>query len=354
MNLWYNKVMPTDDLIKIFSLSSIAFLVAIVLTPLLTQLLYHFKLGKPIRSDGTTPLYTAMHAKKAGTPTMGGILVWGTTVIVMLVFWTLDRVLDISQFHILNFLTRKETLLPLGAMLGAALVGFADDLLDIKGMGHKGRGLRFRFKVFLYAIVASIGAWWFFVKLGFDSMHIPFYGDVYLGLFFIPFFIAVVVGTSFSVNQTDGLDGLAGGTLSIAFFCFAIIAFMEGRTDLAALLGVICGALLAFLWFNVHPARFFMGDTGSMGLGVLLAIVAFLTNTVFILPIIGIIFVIEALSFFLQIIWRKLFKRKLFLSAPIHHHLEASGWPESKVTMRFWILSVVAGIIGVIIFFIDR
>lgn len=354
MNLWYNKVMPTDDLIKIFSLSSIAFLVAIVLTPLLTQLLYHFKLGKPIRSDGTTPLYTAMHAKKAGTPTMGGILVWGTTVIVMLVFWTLDRVLDISQFHILNFLTRKETLLPLGAMVGAALVGFADDLLDIKGMGHKGRGLRFRFKVFLYAIVASIGAWWFFVKLGFDSMHIPFYGDVYLGLFFIPFFIAVVVGTSFSVNQTDGLDGLAGGTLSIAFFCFAIIAFMEGRTDLAALLGVICGALLAFLWFNVHPARFFMGDTGSMGLGVLLAIVAFLTNTVFILPIIGIIFVIEALSFFLQIIWRKLFKRKLFLSAPIHHHLEASGWPESKVTMRFWILSVVAGIIGVIIFFIDR
>jgi phospho-N-acetylmuramoyl-pentapeptide-transferase len=346
--------MYMDELIKIFSLSSIAFLFAIAVTPLLTNLLYDYRLGKNIRSDENTPLYTKLHAKKQGTPTMGGVLVWGTAVILAVTFWFLDRILQISQFHILNFLTRKETLLPLGAMVGAALVGFVDDFLDIRGLGHKGRGLRFRFKVILYAMVASIGAWWFYFKLGFDSVHIPLTGDINLGWLFIPFFIIVVVGTSFAVNQTDGLDGLAGGTLSIAFFCYAIISYMQGRVNLAALLGVICGGLLAFLWFNIYPARFFMGDTGSMGLGVLLAIVAFLTNSVYLLPIIGLIFVVEAGSFFLQMIWRHAFKQKLFLSSPIHHHFEALGWPESKVTMRFWILSVVSGIIGVIIFFLNK
>lgn len=352
--MWYNIFMATDELIKIFSLSSIAFLFAIAVTPLFSKFIYHFRLGKNIRSDGSTPLYTEMHAKKKGTPTMGGILVWGSALALASVFWFLDRVLGIDQFHILNFLTRRETLLPLGAMFGAALVGFLDDYLDIRGRGHKGRGIRFRVKFVLYTLVALIGAWWFYIKIGFDSIHVPFFGDIYLGILFIPFFLLVVVGTSFAVNQTDGLDGLAGGTLSIAFFCFGIISFMQGRENLAALCGVICGGLLAFLWFNVHPARFFMGDTGSMGLGVLLAIIAFLTNTTLLLPLIGLIFVIEAGSFLLQISWRKIFKRKLFLSAPIHHHLEALGWPESKVTMRFWILSVVSGIIGVIIFFLDK
>lgn len=352
--MWYNISMSTDILIKIFSMSTIAFLLAIIITPLLTELLYKFNLGKQIRSDGSTPVHSELHAKKRGTPTMGGVLIWGTALVLAGGFWFLDRMLNLEQFHIFNFLTRKETLLPLGAMAGAAIVGFIDDFLDIRGRGHMGRGLRFRVKVFLYLLVASIGAWWFYVKLGFDSVHIPFYGDIFLGLLFIPFFLLVVVGTSFAVNETDGLDGLAGGTLSIAFFCFAIIAYVQGRENLATLLGIICGGLLAFLWFNVHPARFFMGDTGSMALGVLLAIVAFLTNSVLLLPIIGIIFVIEAASFFIQIFWRKFFKRKFFISAPIHHHLEALQWPESKITMRFWILSVVAGIIGVIIYFIDK
>ncbi len=346
--------MTSDVLTKIFSLSSVAFLFAVAITPILTDVLYRYKFGKNIRSDGSTPIYSKMHANKQGTPTMGGILVWGTAAMLATLFWVLDRALGFTDFHIFNFLTRRETLLPLGAMVGAAMVGLIDDLLDIRGLGHKGRGFQFRFKVLLYTLVATIGAWWFYFKLEYDWVHIPFVGDWTIGVWFIPFFIAVVVGTSFAVNQTDGLDGLAGGVLLIGFFCYAIIAFMQGRNDLAALLGVICGGLLAFLWFNVYPARFFMGDTGSMGLGVLLAIVAFLTNSVLLLPIIGIIFVAEAASYFLQIFWRKVFKTKLFLSAPLHHHLEAIGWPETKVTMRFWILSAVAGIIGVIIYFLDR
>lgn len=346
--------MGTELLIKIFSLTSISFMLAIALTPLLTNFLYKYSLGKQIRNSEKTPLYTNMHLSKEGTPTMGGLLIWGVIVFLAALFWFLDRALSLEQFHILNFLTRKETLLPLGALVGASIVGLMDDYLDIRKLGHEGRGFRFRFKIILYTLVALIGAWWFYFKLGFDFVHIPFYGDITIGWLFIPFFLIVAVGTSFAVNQTDGLDGLAGGTLLIAFACYALIAFMQGRNDLASMLGVVSGALLAFLWFNVHPARFFMGDTGSMGLGVLLAIVAFLTNSVFLLPLIGIIFLAEAVSTVVQISWRVLFKRKFLLSAPVHHHLEAKGWPETKVTMRFWILAAISGVIAIIIFFLDR
>ena len=283
---------------------------------------------------------------------MGGILIWGTLLVVMGFFWLFDRVLHIGIFSGLDFYSRKETLLPLGVLVGASAVGAIDDWLDVRQRGHKGRGLRFRFKIILYAIVAAIGAWWFYFKLGFNAIHIPFVGGVNLGLWFIPFFILVVISTSFAVNETDGLDGLAGGSLMIAFFSFGLIAFLQGKYELTSFIGVIGGSLLAFLWFNVHPARFFMGDTGSMGLGVLLAIVAFLTNSVLLLPLIGFVFVLEALSYLLQLFWKKVFKKKLFLSAPLHHHLEALGWPETKVTMRLWIISAVMGILGVIFYFI--
>ncbi|HYV33879.1 MAG TPA: phospho-N-acetylmuramoyl-pentapeptide-transferase [Candidatus Limnocylindria bacterium] len=344
--------MAYSVLTKIFSLTSLAFIFALVATPLFTTFLYKNKLGKQIRNDGTTPLFSEMHKGKAGVPTMGGILVWGTLLILMVSFWFLDHVLHIAFFSNFDFYSRRETLLPLGALLGASFVGLLDDWLDVRQLGHKGRGLRFMVKIWLYALVAVIGAWWFYFKLGFDYINIPFAGNLHLGWVFLPFFILVVVATSFSVNQTDGLDGLAGGTLMISFFAFGLIAFLQGKHDLATFIGVICGGLLAFLWFNVFPARFIMGDTGSMGLGVLLAIVAFLTNSILLLPIIGFVFVIEAVSTILQIFYKKYFKKKLFLSAPLHHHFEALGWPEAKVTMRLWIVAAVTSIIGVIIYFI--
>lgn len=349
---------------KVFSLAAAGFLLAFASTPILTNFLYKNRLGKQIRAGGDTPVFTKLHASKAGTPTMGGILIWGSVLILAMFFWTLDRVLGVSEinifnktyplFHGLNFLTRKETLLPLGALIGASLVGLLDDFLDARKRGFSGRGLRFRFKIFLYAFVAAVGAWWFYSKLAVDTINIPFYGDAVLGLWYIPFFIFVVVGTSFAVNQADGLDGLAGGTLFVAYLSMAFVSFMEGRINLTAMLGVVVGSLLAFLWFNVYPARFFMGDTGSMGLGVLLAIVAFLTDTVLLLPFFGFIFVGEALSYFLQLFWKKVFKRKLFIVSPIHHHLEAKGWPETKITMRFWIISWVMAIVGMLIYFVDK
>ena len=344
--------MISYHLIVILVLTTISFGLAIIFTPVLTNFLYRHKLGKNIRNDGTTPIFSALHASKQGTPTMAGILVWFTTGFVTVLFWLCDRVFHISYLHSLNFLDKRETLVPLGAFLGASAVGLIDDVLDLLKRGHKGRGFRFRYKVFLYAFVAAIGAYWFYFKLGFHTLEIPFYGVINIGWLYIPLFILVVVATSFAVNQTDGLDGLAAGTLMTAFFAFDLIAYLQGKYDLSAFISVIIGSLLAFLWFNIYPARFFMGDTGSMGLGTVLAVIAFLVHGPLVLPIIGIVFLIEAISTFLQLFWKKIFHKKLIQSAPFHNHLQAIGWPESKVTMRMWIIATVFAILGVLVFFI--
>ncbi|MEK7103597.1 MAG: phospho-N-acetylmuramoyl-pentapeptide-transferase, partial [Patescibacteria group bacterium] len=224
----------------------------------------------------------------------------------------------------------------------------------VKKIGPIGGGLRMRHRMFLYTAIAVIGAWWFYYKLQWDTLHIPFFGDVTMGLWYIPFFIFVIVATAFSVNEIDGLDGLSGGTLLSAFAAFGSIAFIQGRFDLATLCAVIIGALLAFLWFNIYPAKFFMGDTGSMSLGVTLGIVALLTNSALLLPIIGFLFVIESLSVIVQMASKKFRKKKIFLSTPIHHHFEAKGWAEPTIVMRFWVISWVLAVIGVVIVLVDR
>lgn len=342
------------NIIKVLTLAAIAFVVAILWTPLLTNILYKYKLGKSIRDSGA-PVYTALHQKKAGTPTMGGILIWATTLVLAIIFWLLAHLFDKNWFFgLLNFLDRPETLLPLGALVIAALIGLFDDLMNIFKIGPKGGGLRMRHRIILYTIVAVIGAWWFFYKLGWDTIHIPGVGDFSVGWAYIPLFIFVIVATSFSVNEADGLDGLAGGILLSCFGAYSVIAFVEGKINLAAFCAVICGALLAFLWFNIYPARFFMGDTGAMALGTTLGIVAMLTNSVLVLPIIALPLVIESLSVIAQIASKKLFGRKIFKSTPIHHHFEALGWPETKVTMRFWIIAAVSSAMGLVIGLIGR
>jgi len=342
-------------IIKILLLTTLAFVFAIAWTPLLTHFLYKYKLGKQIRDDGSTPIFSQLHASKSGTPIMGGLLIWVTTLILSIVFFYLAKILPWEIFKNLNFLTRSQTLLPLGCLVASALVGFVDDFMDSRKLGHKKRGIKFWHKLVIYAVIALVGAWWFYFKLDWDLVHIPFVGGINIGWYYILLFIAVVVGTSFAVNQTDGLDGLAGGTLLIAFASYAVIAFATSKFDLAVFCGVIVGALLAFLWFNINPARFFMGDTGSMSLGITLALVAFYTNTIFILPFLGFIFVAEALSTIIQIISKKLRNgKKVFLSAPIHHHFEAKGWPEAKVVMRFWVIAGVTAVIGLMVFLLDQ
>lgn len=342
-------------IIKILLLTTLAFVVAMSLTPLLTHYLYKYKLGKQIRNNGSTPIFTNLHSGKSGTPTMGGILVWVTVLVFSVFFFYLAKFLPFDFFKNLNFLSRSQTLLPLGALVATALVGLFDDWLDVRGKGILGGGgLKVPHRLLIYAAIALVGAWWFYFKLDWDVFHIPFFGNFQLGWPYILIFVFVIVATAFSVNETDGLDGLAGGILWICFAAFGVIAFATGKYDLATFCGVIVGALLAFLWFNINPARFFMGDTGAMSLGVTLGIIAMLTNSALLLPVIGFIFVLESVTVIIQVLSKKIRGKKIFLSTPIHHHFEAKGWPEPKVVMRFWVIGGVSAVIGLVIFLLDK
>jgi len=342
-------------IIKILFFTALAFIIAIFATPLLTHFLYKYKLGKKIRNNGETPIFSKLHAHKEGTPTMGGVLIWGTMLALIFVFYFLSLLFPHSIFSYLNFLSRAETLLPLGALIACALIGLVDDWLDIRNKGvFGGGGLKLRHRLLIYTLVAIIGALWFYFKLDWTIFHVPFLGNFEIGAWYIPIFIFIIVATSFSVNEADGLDGLAGGTLLFSFASYGIIAFTMGRFEMATFCAVIIGALLAFLWFNIPPARFYLGDTGSMSLGVTLGIIALLTNNSLLLIFIGIIFLIESMSVIIQVLFKKIKKRKMFLSAPIHHHLQALGWPESKVVMRFWVISAIGAGIGLMIFLLDR
>lgn len=323
-----------SELARVFWLAVLSFLIAIAWTPVFTNFLYKHKIGKRIRDAKSAPIYHKLHKHKNGTPTMAGILIWGTTAFLTLIF----------------NLERSATWLPLFALVATGIVGAVDDLFNVRGIGEKGGGLRFREKFPLYIAIAAAGAWWFYYKLDWNMIHIPGVGDYIIGLWYIPIFIIVLVWMAFSADLTDGLDGLAGGIFALAYAAYAIICLTQGRVELAAFCGTIMGALLAFLWFNIAPARFFMGDTGSMALGITLGVIAFLTNTVFVLPIITLVFLIEGLSFVIQLVSKKLRGgKKVFLSSPIHHHFEAIGWSEQKIVMRFWVIGAVSATAGLII-----
>jgi phospho-N-acetylmuramoyl-pentapeptide-transferase len=345
------SVFTIFNVVRIFAVATLGFFVAVVLTPLWTKILYKYKLGKQLRTEGA-PIFNKLHQAKEGTPTMGGVVIWVTVAVLTLFFWFLARHID-GFWSRVNFFSRGQTWLPFGALIVAALFGLLDDILGVLRIGPKGGGLQMRFRFLLYALVAIGGAWWFHFKLDFNTINIPFLGDIAAGWWYILFFIFVIVATSFSANETDGLDGLAGGVFLTMFAAYGAIAFDQGRMDLVTFIAAIMGALVAFLWFNIFPARFFMGDTGSMSLGVVLGVIAMLTNTPFLLIPIGVIFIIESGSVIIQTVSKKLRKRKIFLSTPIHHHFEARGWPETKVTMRFWMISAIGAIIGLIIFLVD-
>ncbi len=340
--------------IKILSLTAIAFVLAILWTPALTHFLYKYRLGKSIRSSDEAPIFSKMHEKKSGTPTMGGLLIWMTVLFLALIFLLIKELWPSSWLASFNFLTREATYLPLGALVASALVGLLDDWFNVTRQGGgKGGGLTMKHRLLIYTLIALFGAWWFYFKLDWDLVRVPFFGTFSLGWWFIPFFVFVIVATAFSVNEADGLDGLAGGIVLAAFSTYGVIAFVQGNYNLATFCGVIAGALLAFLWFNVNPARFFMGDTGAMSLGVALGIVAVLTGYPLLLPVIGFLLLLESMSVIIQVLSKKIRKKKVFLSAPIHHHFEAKGWSEPKIVMRFWIIAGVTSVLGLIIAIID-
>jgi phospho-N-acetylmuramoyl-pentapeptide-transferase len=338
-----NYTISGEVLVQTLLFAFIGFALSMFLTPLYTTLAYKFQWWKRARTKAVTgetaSVYQKLHAEKhkRNIPTMAGIIFIASTAIVTLV----------------NNLDRNQTWLPLAAMLGAGTVGLIDDALNIKGFGGGVAGMRARMKSGLIFIVSLIGGWWFFAKLGITAISIPFYGQLEIGILIIPLFVAVVISTANAVNISDGLDGLAGGLAAIAFGDYAIIAFLEGDYGIAGFCATIVGGLFSYTWFNIHPARFFMGDSGSFALGTALGVVAMLTDTVLLLPIIGAVFVLEAGSSLIQILSKKLRNgKKVFKIAPIHHHFEASGWPETKVTMRFWILGTFSSVIGLLVYLV--
>jgi phospho-N-acetylmuramoyl-pentapeptide-transferase len=346
------------EVLKVLATGFIAFVIAFSVTPIWTHFLYKYKMGIKIKEksvDGKDLVYiNNLHAGKAGTPVMGGVIVWFSVAFLVLashyLFPFFAKWLNINFIARLDFFSRSQVWLPLFALVSAGILGLFDDFMSVKGYGsNKGGGMRFAKRFWWLFSIAAVGAWWFYSKLGWNYIHIPAVGDFIIGWWYIPLFLFVILFTAISSNETDGLDGLNGGILAIAFASFALISFSQNKIDLAAFCAAVCGALLAFLWFNIYPARFFMGDTGAVSLGVTLGAVAMLTNSTIVLFIIVFIYLLESGSVAIQLFSKKFFHRKVFLAAPIHHHFEAKGWPETKVTIRFWIITIVTALIGVII-----
>lgn len=327
------------SLSRIGSMAFGGFVLSMALVPFYTRLGFKYKLWKQIRTDAITgekaPIYHKLHAAKhkRNIPTMGGVVF----------------ILAVAVITLLFNLSRNQTYLPLFVLVAAGLVGLFDDYLNIRSEGLGIAGMRGKIKFLLILGIAVVGALYFNVKLGYNLIHVPAVGDFSIGWLYVPLFILVVVSTANAVNITDGLDGLAGGLLATAFGVYAVVAYFQGNFGISGFCATIVGAFLTYTWFSIYPARFFMGDSGAFAFGTTLGVIAMLTNTVFVLPIIAGVFVVEAGSSAIQILSKKLFHRKIFLSAPLHHHLEAIGWPETKVTMRLWVIGQVVGGIGLVL-----
>lgn len=337
-------VFQTSDLARILLLGVLSFVLSMALTPVYTTLAYRGQWWKKQRTDawsgGKATVYAKLHAAKhkRNIPTMAGMIF----------------VVSIALVTVFFNLSRSETWLVLAGMVGSGMIGLFDDWINIRGQGKGIAGMRAKIKFLLQSVVAVSAGWWFYAKLGVDSINLGF-TQAHIGVLVIALFWFVVIATSNSVNITDGLDGLAGGLLATSFGVYTIIAGIDGQYALAGFCLAVVGALLSYTWFNIHPARFFMGDVGSFALGTALGIVALQTDTIYVLPIIGLVYVAETGSVIINRTSRKLRGgKKVFLSSPIHHHFEAIGWPETKVTMRFWVLGQVLGVIGIALFLFGR
>ncbi len=344
------------DVVKIFLPTAVAFFVGIVMTPILTNFLYRHKMWKKssvkLTMDGReATISSKLHNdEERKTPRMGGVVVWGSVLLTVAIFFILATVFPESIFAKLSFLSRNQTWLPLFTLIAGALCGLVDDYLVCREAGtYAGGGLSLRVRLAFVSVLALLGGWWFYAKLGMDSVHIPFVGDAHLGLLFIPLFIIFMIGI-YSGGIIDGIDGLSGGVFASIFSAYTIIAFSQGQIDLAAFSSVVVGGLLAFLWFNIPPARFFNSETGTMALTTSLVVVAFLTKAVLVLLIVAFLLIATSASSSIQILSKKFRKgKKVFVVAPLHNHFQAKGWPPYKVVMRYWVLSIIFAIMGTII-----
>ncbi len=348
------------DIVKVFTASSAAFIVGMLITPAVTHYLYKHKAWKKksgkITTDGReAKIFNELHKdKEVGTPRMGGVVVWGSAFITIILIYIISKVFPTEITTKLDFLSRDQTWIPLFTLIAGSLVGMIDDIIEVKGNSkRKAGGLSSKKRLFVVGLISLFVAWWFFAKLGVSSVGFPFLEDINLSFWFVPFFIFTTLAV-YAGGVIDGLDGLSGGVFASMFTAYAGIAFYQQQINLAAFCALIVGGILAFLWFNIPPARFYMSETGMMGLTITLTVVAFMTDSlggghgVAVLPIIALPLVVTVLSAVIQLGSKK-FRggKKVFLVAPLHHHFEAIGWPADKVVMRYWIISIIVAIIGV-------
>jgi phospho-N-acetylmuramoyl-pentapeptide-transferase len=350
--------MPIFNAARVLVPFVLSFGIGILAAPVLIHYLYKHKVWKKKGGKGNgigdatgTPLFDSLHKDtEESTPRMGGILIWGTTILTAVLVMVLSRAFG-GGFTKLEFINRGQTWLPLFALVVGGLVGIIDDVLDVtKGKG----GLRMRYRLAVVTVFAAFAGWWFYVKLGVSAIGVPFIGAVHLGLFFIPFFILVTI-VLYASGIIDGIDGLAGGIFAFIFMTYAGIAFAQNQIALSGFAATVAGALFAFLWFNIPPARFYLTETGTMALTLALSVTAFSADTlgegvgVSVLPIIAFPLFATVVANVLQVMSKKFRKKKLFRIAPIHHHFEAVGWPAYKVTMRYWVITIMCGIFGLAI-----
>jgi phospho-N-acetylmuramoyl-pentapeptide-transferase len=289
-------------------------------------MLRSWKLGKAISADGP-----ATHNVKAGTPTMGGILIFGTVLVVTLLF---------------NLVHGLSILLPFTVIAVAGAIGFMDDLGSLHG--RRQRVLTWRLKFILLGVLSLATGFVLYRWLGVDHLHIPWIGYVELGAWIIPIALVIMLATTTSVAITDGMDGLLSTTAALSFVAYGIIAALQAQTFLAAFCFTVVGAVLGFLWYNTYPALVFMGDTGALALGATLAVVAMMTEQWFVLPLIGVVFLLNALSDVIQITYFKITHgRRVFRMTPLHHHFELLGWPEPRVVTRLWLIGAAGAMLGI-------
>lgn len=339
-------------IIKIITLGIFSFLLSFLIFPLIIHLLNKLKIKKEIAKENA-PVFQSLHSKKSGTLTMGGVIFWLTPPLLLLLLYIFNF-LTPDFYQWINFLNRKETFLPLGFLILGGIVGLIDDILGIVNFRKK-KGLSIQEKLIIYFAFSLVVAWWLTAKLGIRYLYVPFWGRIYLhiAIFFI-FLIFYVIAVSFSANETDGLDGLLGGVSLSIIGALAIISFINGHYNLTALSVVILGAILCFLWFNIYPAKIFMGDTGSMALGSYIAIVSLLEGVYLLLPLLAPVFILESGSVILQVTYKRFLKRKIFISTPIHHHFEALGLHEANIVFKFWVINFIGAILGVLIFILGK
>jgi len=351
----------TFNVIRILILSALAAFLALILGPFLIKFLNKIKFlkkrarEKTITGEEAKVFYSLHKEREISVPRGGGILIWFSVLLIILLFFLLSYIKYPWWLKKFNFLSRGETWLPLFTLVAGSIVGLIDDALTVYGKGkYVGGGMSFKRRLIIVILIGLVGGWWFYYKLDWNTIHIPLIFNfpeginVPIGFWYIPLFILVQVA-SWAGGVIDGLDGLSGGVFASIFGAFSIIAFAQGKADLATFCAIIAGTLFSFLWFNIPPAKFYMGETGILGLTSTMAVVAFLTDSVLVLPIIAGVMVIEVGSIILQLLSKKFRKKKIWLSTPIHHHFEARGWPAHQITMRFWIISIVLAFLGVAI-----